>query len=310
MENKLWYEALGFYHNPFSIKPAAFHSEVIGYDVEDVFSKIEAGSVAFVKGKMGVGKTTMLKHILGRFGGKGKVIYCTCNSSDKALSFRKLLIGTSFFNRLASSPAKNMILLVDEAQDIKKQETAQILRFFKKGNFKSVVFFGTDYRAEKFVPELHSLLRENMKALARLKSESAIELVRKRIGDLDMVSDDTIRKVFRLSAYNPRKLLENCEDLFKYAVDTGSKKITAEHIKAVVKEEKPKRHKPHKSPQIIIEQIEDVDLPLKIKPIKPIHSIKPAKHLKQKKGKGHEQDYGIRTYEEEMESIKQISEEE
>ncbi len=306
MESELWYEKLGFYHNPFSIKPAAFHSEIIGYDVEEVFSKIDAGSVVFVRGSMGVGKTTMLKHILGRFGGKGKVIYCTCNSSDKALSFRKLLIGTSFFNRLASSPAKNMMLLVDEAQDIKKQETAQILRFFKKGNFKSVVFFGTDYRKEKFVPELHSLLRENMKALARLKNEHAVELVRKRIGDLDMISDETILKVYRLSTYNPRKLLENCEDVFKCAADLGAKKITAEHIKKVVKAEKPKRHKAHKSPQIIIEQIEDVDLPLRIKSIK---SIKPVKPSKAKKGRVNEQDYGIRTYEEEMESIKPLNEE-
>ncbi|MBI2142400.1 ATP-binding protein, partial [Candidatus Woesearchaeota archaeon] len=296
MESELWYQKLGFYHNPFSIKPAAFHSEVIGYDVEEVFSKIDSGSVVFVKGSMGVGKTTMLKHILGRFGGKGKVIYCTCNSSDKALSFRKLLIGSSFLSRLASSPAKNMILLVDEAQDIKKQETAQILRFFKKGNFKSVVFFGTDYRKEKFVPELHEMAWENMKALARLKNEHAVELVRKRVGDLDMISDETIRKVYRLSSYNPRKLLENCEDLFKHAVDGSAKKITAEHIKEVVKAEKPKRHKARKAPQIIIEQIEDVDRPLNIKP------------LRHKKGKPHGEDYGIRTYEEEMEGIKPLNE--
>ncbi len=294
---ELWYHKLGFFNNPFSIKPAAFYSEIIGYDLEEIFSKIESGAALFVKGPMGVGKTTILKNILLKFGGKGKVIYTSCNTSDKKISFRELLIGGSFLSRLFSSPSRNMILLVDEAQEIKKQETAEILRLLKKGNFKSVVFFGTDYPEEKMVPNLHLIVKDNIKTLSRLKPESAVELVRKRVGDIPLMPDAVIRKVYRLSGYNPRALLENCEDLLRHAVDSGASRITDEHFRAIVREIRVVKVKPKDSPKIVIEEIHDVDLPLEIEPMKRSKKVKTS-------------DYGIRSYEEEMETIKQNVDEE
>ncbi|MBI3033872.1 AAA family ATPase [Candidatus Woesearchaeota archaeon] len=295
MSSELWYNTIGFFNNPFSIKPAAFHDEVVGYELDEVFSKIESGNAVFIQGPMGVGKTTMLKHILSRFGGKGKVIYCSANTSDRKISFRQLLVGGSFLNRILSLPSSDMILLVDEAQEIKKQESREILRLFRKGNFRSVVFFGTDYPGEKLVPELHEAMKSNIKVLSRLKAEDAVTLVRNRIGDLPFVSDETIKKIYRLSDYNPRKLLENCEDIFKYAVDQNAKHVSDFHIKAVIKEAKKKaksaRQRPPKQ-KVVIEQIEEVSMePLNV-------------HHNQRK-QNYGRDYNIRTYEEEMETIKQ-----
>ena len=61
----LWYKEYGFHNNPFSIKPAAFHSKVIGYDLSEIFDKVDNGKVLFIEGKFGFGKTTILKHIIG-----------------------------------------------------------------------------------------------------------------------------------------------------------------------------------------------------------------------------------------------------
>ncbi len=293
-QTELWYKKLGFYNNPFSIKPAAFHSEVVGYELNGLFSKIESGSINYVKGNMGVGKTTILKNIISRFGGKGKVIYTSCNTSDRKTNFKKLLTGTSFMNRLLSSPSKNMILLVDEAQDIKKQESSEVLRFFKKGNFKSVVFFGTEYPEDKFNPELSKLAKDNIQNLTKLKPDYAVELVRKRVGTLEFISDATIKKIYRLSGFNPRKLLENCEDVFKHAVDSGAEQITEKHIKSVVKEVKMPKKKPaaEKAPRIVIEEINEVNLPL---------NIEADRHTKKKQETGYR---SIRTYEEEMDTIR------
>ncbi len=293
-QTELWYKKLGFFNNPFSIKPAAFHSEIIGYELEEIFGKIESGSVIYVCGPMGVGKTTILKNILSKFGGKGNVIYTSSNTSDKKTDFRKLLINTSFMNRLFSSPSKNMILLVDEAQDIKKQEANDILKLFKKGNFKSVVFFGTELPKEKFSDELNELVKDNVKFLAKLKSEHAVELVRKRIGDVSVITDSSIKKVYKLSGCNPRKLLENCEDLFKYASDKNAETISDEHIKAVVKEvREPKKEKPvSRAPKIVIEEIKDVDLHLEMH------------HQKVKRNAKASSSFDVRTYEEEMSTLK------
>ncbi|MBI2133543.1 ATP-binding protein [Candidatus Woesearchaeota archaeon] len=285
-QTELWYNRLGFYNNPFSIKPAAFHSEIIGYDLEDVFGKVESGGVLYISGPMGIGKTTILKNIIARFGGKGRVIYTSCNTSDKKTDFRKLLVNTSFFGRLFSSPSKNMILLVDEAQDIKKQESNDILRFFRKGNFKSIVFFGTEVPGEKLGDGINELVKDNVKFLSKLKPESAVDLVRKRIGSLDFISDSMIKKIYRLSGSNPRKLLENCEDIFKVAADRKASRITDEHLMAVIKVKKEKKRVA--APRIFVEEISDEDL-----------------HFEVPKRQGKSgNDYGVRTYEEEMDTLK------
>ncbi len=291
-QTELWYNKLGFFNNPFSIKPAAFHSEIIGYELDEIFGKIESGSVIYICGPMGVGKTTILKNVLSKFGGKGRVIYTSSNTSDKKTNFRQLLVNTSFMNRLFSSPSKNMILLVDESQDIKKQEANEILKLFKKGNFKSVIFFGTEYAREKFSDEINALVKDNVTYLSKLKSEHAVELIRKRVGDIQMISDPSIKKVYKLSGYNPRKLLENCEDLFKYAADRNAEKITDEHIKAVVKEVREPKKKVNKAPRIVIEEIQDVDLRLEM------HHQKPKKAAKAASS------FDVRTYEEEMSTLK------
>ncbi|MBI4438559.1 AAA family ATPase [Candidatus Woesearchaeota archaeon] len=293
MDSNLWYRKLGFYNNPFSIKPAAFHSEIIGYDLEEVFSKMEGGKVLFIKGPMGVGKTTMLKAILSRYGGKKRVIYVSPNTSEGKISFRSLLVGSSFWNRLFSSPAKNMILLVDEAQELRKQETAEISRLVKKGHFRTVVLFGTDYPAERFSDSFNELLKGNIKPLTRLKADHALELVRKRIGDLPIMSDALIKKVYRLSAYNPRKLLENCEDIIKSAVDEGAEKVSDRHVKSVIKESpKPMVKEASEEPKILIEEVRELNV-LEDKPSR--KKVRYSPNL------------NVRTYEEEMSTIKKES---
>lgn len=285
-QGEVWYNKLGFYNNPFSIKPAAFHSEIVGYDVDEISSRIESGGFLFILGPMGVGKTTILKNILARFGGKGKVIYCSANTSDSRISFRALLIGSGFFSRLFSSPAKDMILLVDEAQDLKKQESVELFRLFRKGNFRSVVFFGTEHVKEKFPDELNSLLKDNVKVLARLKGDHAVELVRKRIGDIPLISDQVIRRIYSRSGFNARRLLENCEDVMRHAVELGAEKVTVSHVNDVVKVER--RPVIRQGPRIVIEQIEDVDIPVQPRPGR----------------KPRQPQLNVRTYEEEMSTVR------
>ena len=62
----IWYKELGFYNNPFSIKPMAFHDEIIGYDVDLVLGKIGNGEVMLIEGNYGKGKTTILKVVSGQ----------------------------------------------------------------------------------------------------------------------------------------------------------------------------------------------------------------------------------------------------
>lgn len=240
---KQWYHQLGFSSNPFSIKPAAFENELVGYNLGEIFSRIETGDMLFIQGDYGSGKTTMLKQIISRFGGKKKVIYYNCSASN-ALDTKKLLLGRNFFSRAFKVLPSDMILLVDEAQQLKLNDSRDIMPYFAS-NIKSVVFLGAQYKKESFTKDMKKFLEGNVSVLNKLTPEQAVELVRRRIGSIQLLSDEIIKTVYHLSGLNPRLLLENCEDLCRYAVERGSGIVTDEHIKAVL-QPKPVALKPAK----------------------------------------------------------------
>lgn len=150
MKKLTWYHNLGFFSNPFSIKPAAFQNELMGYEskIKDINRQISNSSIIFIFGEYGTGKTSVLKRVIdefkarkrGFFTGK-KVIYYSCNQSDKSIDFDKLLVGAGgFFSRLFNIRKKNMIILIDEAQDLNMKDIRGIQEYHGKGFFKSVVF--------------------------------------------------------------------------------------------------------------------------------------------------------------------------
>ena len=63
MKKLTWYHELGFFDNPFSIKPAAFHNELMGYNqtIKEINKKVEESNIIFISGEYGTGKTTVLK---------------------------------------------------------------------------------------------------------------------------------------------------------------------------------------------------------------------------------------------------------
>ena len=256
---ELWYRKLGFYNNPFSIKPGAFHDEVIGYNLGDFLEKIDTGNIQYVKADYGNGKTTMLKHIVHKFGGRKMVAFCSCNIAEKNIDTKELLLGRAFINKALRIIPKNMILLVDEAQDITKEEANDILDYFEKGNIKSVVFFGTEIKPKNFPKKLSQHLNGNIIALSNLSPEKAVEIVRKRIGDAPVLSDAIIKKLYSISGYNPRRLLENCEDLCKYVISRNENSATDRHVKTLFGQIKTKtvvRLKRKLEPEIKIEELD------------------------------------------------------
>jgi len=229
----IWYKELGFYNNPFSIKPMAFHDEVIGYDLDVVFNKIDNGEVLFIEGDYGKGKTTILKKIIRRFGGKKRLVYYSCNRTASSIDFEKLIKNRhGFFSGLFSDD-NNLILLLDEAQDISQEDSEKILDYYTK-NFKSIILVGPNFDKIRFGNGLSKLISPNVIRLGELTEDDAINIIRKRIGHTNFMQDDIIKMVFKKSAKNPRRLLKNCEDVCRYTIDQGYNKIKEEHVKKVL----------------------------------------------------------------------------
>ncbi len=224
--NNIWYKQLGFHNNPFSIKPAAFHDTLFGYEnlVSQVIQAVGNNELLYIEGQYGEGKTTMLKHIVRHFGGHKKVVYFSVNRVESRLQIRKLL--NERYGRLGvwfDIRPKNMILLLDEASEINANDVEKLLKFKKDGNFRSIVFVSQQYNPETMPDEVKKSLK--MFRMEKLNDDNAISLVRKRVGELPLLTDDTIRKIFAISNRNARDLLKNCETVCKKAADSGLNKI-------------------------------------------------------------------------------------
>jgi len=230
---ELWYKKLGYYNNPFSIKPAPFTNEIIGYNLKDIFNKIDKGKIFFVEGAYGVGKTTLLKHIIHRYGGHRKVIYYSC-SLERKMGVRDLIIGSgSFFQRTLGIKKHDLIFLVDEAQDLQLADSNELFQAYRHGYLKSIVFVGVKINKNSMVQEIEKLLEGNIINLPAISQENAVDMVKKRLGDLNLLPPDVIREIYLRSGKNPRMLLEQCEDLCRETVSRGISKIKKKDIELI-----------------------------------------------------------------------------
>lgn len=229
-EKDVWFRRLGFYNNPFSIKPASFNDELFGYSLEEVNGKIVQGKILFIQGEFGKGKTTILKKLIRDFGGRKKLVYYSCNRTEDNVDFEALLKGRSFWNRLFNTLPKDMILLLDEAQDLSTEDSDEMLKYYQK-NFRAIVLVASDYKKTCFSKAVQEFLEGNIIRLDELTEDDAVNIIRKRIGNIDIISDDMIKLVFKKPNKNPRQLLKNCEEVCRLAMSKGDEQVTAEHVR-------------------------------------------------------------------------------
>ncbi len=227
---EIWFKKIGFFNNPFSIKPAAFHNKLFGYEdiIDNMLDKLDYGDVFFVEGEPGRGKTTILKSIVNKFGGKKKVIYYSCNRKEGALPVDDLLIGNTFWSKLFKKRVKDAILLLDEAQDLDAADSDLITRHYDEGYFKSIVLVGKEM--PKISKELSNLVGKNIIKLKKISEKDAIDLIRKRVGNIGILSDELIAFIYSKSDGNPRRLLSIAEDACKYTVDNNLGVVSKEII--------------------------------------------------------------------------------
>ncbi|HIH14651.1 MAG TPA: ATP-binding protein [Nanoarchaeota archaeon] len=230
--NDVWFRELGFHTNPFSIKPAVFHDHVIGFDkvVDEISYGILNNKVVLVEGDYGQGKSSILKKLLNDFGGKKQVIYYSCNRMDSRLNVKSLLNGRyGFVGQLFDIKPKEMILLLDEAQELNSKDYERLYSYYQEGYIKSIVLVGKGIKKGELVPGFKAHTEEV--GMAKMNEDLALQVVKKRIGDLSLLPDMIIRKIYQRSDNNVRLMLKTCEEVCKKSVESGRKRVTEEFLK-------------------------------------------------------------------------------
>jgi hypothetical protein len=231
-KKEVWFKGLGFHNNPFSIKPAAFHDRVFGYDkaIDDISYGILNKKLIIVQGKYGSGKSSILKRLINDFGGKKQVIYYSCNRIDQRLNIKALLNGRygtlgKFFNL----KPKNMILFLDEAQDLGEKDFQKLYSYYQEGFFKAIVLVGQGIEKSNIPSEFNSKIEEV--SIGTIEVNTAVKVIRKRIGSLELLSDEFIKELFMKSNSNIRMLLKNCEEACRIAIERGKRSVDSEVLR-------------------------------------------------------------------------------
>ena len=83
-----WFEHFDFDEDPFSTDPRENHDALVKMEdlMEEVFYRINSGSILVDEGPDGHGKTTLLMAAARKFGGRKKVAYVDCRILDKKLN--------------------------------------------------------------------------------------------------------------------------------------------------------------------------------------------------------------------------------
>lgn len=242
MKNPItWYNKIGFYDNPLSIKAAAFHNELFGYEkiIKEINPIIKEGDICFIEGDYGTGKSTILKKIRNMFKGEKKVIYYSLDQHEGTIDIDALLYNRyGFFGRLFKIKPKNIILLLDETARLNLKDINQLKEYFVDGYFKTIVLAGASIEHSEHAKEIKSLTGKNVFRLGEIGKENAVSLIRKRIGKLNVISDDIIEKIYSYNR-NPRAFLKNTEDVMKYALDNNKISVEDEDIKEVLRKKSP-----------------------------------------------------------------------
>lgn len=228
-----WFEKLGFKHNPFMIKPYAYNEELHGYKpyIQKINNSIKNGKVIFIEGDYGIGKTSVLKQVIDEFKGQNKLIYYSANRSEGGIDFDALIKGRAgFFGKMFGNMPKNLILMIDEAQKMNMHDCEKIENLIDEEYFSSVILVSDDMKKVNLSKKLKKLIGKEVIDLNSAFTESnAQKMVKDRLGDeSDFMPSKAVKLIYLKSNKNPRRMLENLEDVSRFVIEEKDKKKVSE----------------------------------------------------------------------------------
>lgn len=224
----IWYEELDFDEDPFSTDPRDYNNSFVKMDelIDEVVYRINAGSMLVIEGSKGTAKTSLLMYAAKKFGGKRNVVYVDCNILDKELNVTHVLQDKyGMLGRLLNKKPKEMIVLLDNANALSKKNTERMKYYFDQNYIKSVIFTCTSYKKAKFSDSLRDRIGNRVIKTPKISPDDAVDIIRNRIGDEELLNDKLIKKIFKLSKNSVKLLLENCTKLAESAVSKNRKRI-------------------------------------------------------------------------------------
>ncbi len=227
----MWYEKLDLDENPFE---DAENTKLIGYDdvLDEAFYRVDSGGILVIEAKKGQGKTAILKQIINKYQGHGKVAYVDSTLVVEPNIENVIIQKYGIMGRLFKKMPKEMILLIDDIETLSEKNNERIKFFYDQNYIKSIIFTTSNLKKIKFSEGLKQRIGKTIK-LKELTEGDAVEMINARIPNNQILTEEIIKDVFKLSKKNPKEFMKNSEILVKYAVENNIE-LKKEDIKDIL----------------------------------------------------------------------------
>lgn len=230
-----WFHHLGFKENPLSTKPLRNLENVESYNevIKRIAVSIKQGKIIAIEGKYGTGKTSIIHKIIQLYKGDKKVIYYNVSRAEEKLDLNRLIIQRTFWTKLFRVRSKNLLLILDEAELMNEKDAKNIINYYSKGYFHSVVLVE---KSAHLLPEpLKSQINKYLFKTDVLTEQEAIKLIQSRLKKLDIISQEQILRLYHFTEKNPRKLLMKVEEVCKRSLKKENK-VQDKDIQAILEQ--------------------------------------------------------------------------
>jgi len=217
-----------------TIDPLESDYTLVNYSqlVEDLLYYTASGSIVMLEGEEGSGKTMMLRQIINRFKGHGKVVYVDGSEIRGRLDVEKVLNkkGAGFIGTVMKKKPKGMILLLDNVTDISERNFEKIKYYFDQDYIKSVILTVADSSKLILPPSITDRIAKRHIEIPKMNNFDSLRIIRERFSDHFFLPDNVILGLFKVSNGNIKTLLENCDKVCKFVVKQGRGEVLPKYI--------------------------------------------------------------------------------
>lgn len=229
-----WHKKFGFKNNPFEYNAMKAEDSLIDYkrELSDLLYYVEAGSIVLLEGPEASGKTRLLKEVISRFGGGGRVIYVDAARLNKRLDVEEVLLDRN--EKFGS--AKGLVLLVDNAKSMSLKGYEKLQFFFDEDDLRSIVFVSRNAAELRLPLSLKDRIGNRVVKAKTIHKDELLGLLSYRLKKNPFLSRKDLEKIYSLSP-STKEFFTNAEKVGVYMAEKGLKSCTDKVIERALKQE-------------------------------------------------------------------------
>ncbi len=207
----MWYKKYGWDENPFSVKPSP--EGLVGLDEhrEKILDFVHSGTICFLTGPAGVGKSSTLKWIQQNI--KGHIpIYIDAEQTEGIFDLSEYLKQhrTLWETMLGYEYPKSVVILLDESHATEEKLKKTLKLFWDHDYIKSIVITQIP-PLNNFSSSIRNRIGGRVVRLDKMSIQNVHKMVELRTDGRSPFTKDALELIAKKSDYVPRKILENCE---------------------------------------------------------------------------------------------------